>query len=362
MKKVDHIPHLEDLLFEMTPYEVSCIVQQMMTDFDSGEGYSIKYDGSPSLIMGEDPSDGKFFLATKSLFNRTPIYYKSFREIQEITKRPLREALTEVWETYHNMFFPYILQGDLMWTKGTLRPLGDGTGGMFKLNTLTYIIRKHRFPGVMESNVGMAWHTAYVGGSLSSLNADFTVDAQQVAPKSDKAVAVETRISADRRSRHVNPPVLGGYELERHDHGIALAKKYFSTGSLFNDSSDVVSGLLSFVCNHYDAEEEDRKSFNGKMRVRAFREDVIDWVQYNAPALARLYRDYKSLVFLKEQMLPHLNKGCPLEPYLGNLLLSKTEQEGFVYKHEKGLVKLVDRSVFTNANRLNSLNHKRNTP
>ena len=41
--------------------------------FQSDNHYSVKIDGSPAIVWGTDPENGKFFVGTKSVFNkRTP--------------------------------------------------------------------------------------------------------------------------------------------------------------------------------------------------------------------------------------------------------------------------------------------------
>ena len=40
--------------------------------FQSDNHYSVKIDGSPAIVWGTDPENGKFFVGTKSVFNREP--------------------------------------------------------------------------------------------------------------------------------------------------------------------------------------------------------------------------------------------------------------------------------------------------
>jgi hypothetical protein len=43
-----------------------------MTSGAKSSNLTMKYDGSPSLVFGHHPSNGKFFVATKSAFNKNP--------------------------------------------------------------------------------------------------------------------------------------------------------------------------------------------------------------------------------------------------------------------------------------------------
>ena len=38
--------------------------------FQSDNDYSVKIDGSPAIVWGTDPENGKFFIGTKSVFNK----------------------------------------------------------------------------------------------------------------------------------------------------------------------------------------------------------------------------------------------------------------------------------------------------
>ena len=51
--------------------------------FQSDNHYSVKIDGSPAIVWGTDPENGKFFVGTKSVFNkRTPKVNYSIQDIE----------------------------------------------------------------------------------------------------------------------------------------------------------------------------------------------------------------------------------------------------------------------------------------
>ena len=61
---------------------------QSLRDMLSGSARSsvnmtVKWDGAPAIFAGIDPSDGKFFVAKKSVFNVSPKLYKTDAEIDE---------------------------------------------------------------------------------------------------------------------------------------------------------------------------------------------------------------------------------------------------------------------------------------
>ena len=46
---------------------------------------SVKWDGAPAIFCGTDPSDGKFFVAKKGIFNKNPMVYKTNADIDADT-------------------------------------------------------------------------------------------------------------------------------------------------------------------------------------------------------------------------------------------------------------------------------------
>ena len=60
-----HIEHPEDTILTGD--------LSVLDAFQSDNHYSVKIDGSPAIVWGTDPENGKFFVGTKSVFNkRTP--------------------------------------------------------------------------------------------------------------------------------------------------------------------------------------------------------------------------------------------------------------------------------------------------
>ena len=73
-KSLLHIEHLEDVVFS-GDVERGRSVLNLFDDlfykrFDDRFYFSLKWDGSPSLFLGRNPENKKFFVATKSIFNK----------------------------------------------------------------------------------------------------------------------------------------------------------------------------------------------------------------------------------------------------------------------------------------------------
>ena len=89
-----HLEHLEDEIINngVAGGRAAINFLQSLRDMLSGSARSsvnmtVKWDGAPAIFAGIDPSDGKFFVAKKSVFNEKPLLYKSVKEIQDATEQ-----------------------------------------------------------------------------------------------------------------------------------------------------------------------------------------------------------------------------------------------------------------------------------
>ena len=70
-----HIEHPEDTILTGD--------LSVLDAFQSDNHYSVKIDGSPAIVWGTDPENGKFFVGTKSVFNkRTPKVNYTVQDIE----------------------------------------------------------------------------------------------------------------------------------------------------------------------------------------------------------------------------------------------------------------------------------------
>ena len=60
---------------------------------DHDGSVSVKWDGAPAIFAGIDPSDGKFFVAKKGIFNKNPKVYKSAADVDADTSGDLAVKL-----------------------------------------------------------------------------------------------------------------------------------------------------------------------------------------------------------------------------------------------------------------------------
>jgi hypothetical protein len=136
---------------------------------------STKYDGAPSIVFGQHPETGQFFVASKSAFNKTPKINYTDEDIEKnhghapglVTK--LKAALKHLPGVMPREGGVY--QGDLMHTEGDAVSKGGKTS--VTPNTLTYSAPSNSPEGRnMKKKLGVVVHTKYTGrGGLQSMSA-----------------------------------------------------------------------------------------------------------------------------------------------------------------------------------------------
>jgi len=139
---------------------------------------STKFDGAPSVVFGIHPVTKKYFVATKSAFNKDPKINYSEEDIDRNHGHApgLAAKLKEVLAHGHKILPKEggVFQGDLMHTEGDVQH--DPNTGMLSMtpNTVTYSAHKDSPEGraMANSKLGMVVHTKYSGkGDLQNMTA-----------------------------------------------------------------------------------------------------------------------------------------------------------------------------------------------
>jgi len=153
--KNQHISHIEELMFDTWDadrlYDVLTTLCRVATGkLCHNKQLTMKIDGSPSIFIGTDPCDGKFFVAKKSIFNKQPIVYKSYDEIYKDHNLMANQKLFDIIKTaflcYEDANIFGVLQGDLLFidTHQQCQPklMQQQDYYYFTLNVIKYKIKK----------------------------------------------------------------------------------------------------------------------------------------------------------------------------------------------------------------------------
>jgi hypothetical protein len=114
--------------------------------FTAASTLSVKIDGAPAIVWGTNPANGKFFVGTKSVFNKVKIKINhTHAEIDQNHEGHVAQILHKCLDWLPRT--ERIIQGDF---------IGFGGSDEYKPNTITY-----KFPEVITQDIIIAPHTVY---------------------------------------------------------------------------------------------------------------------------------------------------------------------------------------------------------
>ncbi len=186
-----HLEHLEDEIINggMAGAKTALLFLNSLKDMLSGSSTSkltvtTKWDGAPAVFAGINPENGKFFVATKSLFNKVPKINYTNADIKSNhgTEGPVNK-LKVALKYLPELNMDGIYQGDIMFTKEDLEQENiDGVTSLtFTPNTITYAVPDDSdlASTIRKSKIGVVWHTTYKGSTIADLSASFGVDSSK---------------------------------------------------------------------------------------------------------------------------------------------------------------------------------------
>jgi hypothetical protein len=134
---------------------------------------TMKYDGSPSIVYGHHPENGKFFVASKSAFNKNPKLNYTPEDVEKNHGHApgLVEKLKAGLEHLPKIAPQHgVYQGDMMFTKPDVKKGKDGSAS-FTPNTITYTAKGDKAKAIHAAKVGVVTHTKYEGTTLDNMTA-----------------------------------------------------------------------------------------------------------------------------------------------------------------------------------------------
>ena len=186
-EKNTHMTHIEDLVLDggVKGARQAINALQSLRDMLAGNAkkktnVTVKWDGAPAVFAGIDPTDGKFFVAKKGIFNKNPKVYKNHKEIDADTSGDLSAKLKIAFDELSKLNIKGVIQGDIMFTKDDLKSEKiDGVDyWVFHPNTIAYAVEKDSPTGklVRAARIGIVFHTVYKGSSFENMSASYGFD------------------------------------------------------------------------------------------------------------------------------------------------------------------------------------------
>lgn len=370
--KLKHIHHAEDrpLMhgssgFEHT-HEALTKAHEHMKAGKKSSDLTMKYDGSPSVVYGHHPENGKFFVASKSAFNKNPKLNYSHEDIQKnhghapglVTK--LSAALEHLPKIAPKKG---VYQGDIMHS-GDVEKKKDGVS--FKPNTITYTAKGDQAKAHEKAKLGVVTHTKYEGKTMSSMQATPHVSDKEFGHHEDVA-----HHTAEHDTSKVNYPEKAQQEFKSHmdaakkihdKHGTEMydaAKMHrgenthlttYINSTVRTGETPSSAGFQKHIQTQGEKAAAKVKTERSKSAKVAEHQDHITHVEQNKKHYDNLFKMHSHLQQAKNTLVKHLetHEGG----YQHHINGTESKPEGFVVNHRDEPTKLVNRAEFAKANLL----------
>ncbi len=383
-----HLEHLEDNLFNfgVNGTRQSIDFLRSLRDMLAGHSQSkvnitTKWDGAPAVICGVNPENGKFFVGTKSVFNKDgKLNYTDGDIDRNHPGGGLNEKLKTALAFLPKLGIKGILQGDLLFTKGDIETdtIDRQKYIKFQPNTIVYAvpIESVMAKKMLAAQLGIVFHTSYSGRTMDTLKASFNidignlthtkdvwfrdasfVDASGTATFTDKETQSITSLlsQAGRVFQTINPLVLN-----RISSGIFKEQiKTFNntkirSGQKITNTSQHVSELIKWIEEKLNKEIISAKKEDTKKKRIAEKNEVMRFYRGSSNQLKSVF-DLMNLIVDAKLMI--IRKLESIKSSVDTFVRTEdgyrvTGPEGFVCvdRISGGALKLVDRLEFSQQN------------
>ena len=257
---------------------------------------SVKIDGAPAIIWGTNPATGKFFVGTKSVFNKVKIKINhSHEEIDANHSGEVANILHTCFDCLPHTDTVY--QGDF---------IGFGGSAEYTPNTITY-----QFPEVIDQKIIIAPHTCYYAET----------DLRDAVAMPDRSIWTDTDTV-----KFVTPTA-----------SIFAGAEYFADLKEVCEFAKCIAGAVEFVTPKVAAQITQQLN----ACIREGKE--VNHDDFENPNLINFWKLVKSI---KEDAV-YLCRNDGPAAYIN---YNRIDAEGYVMTNEFGMFKLVNREVFSYAN------------
>jgi hypothetical protein len=384
-----HLEHLEDNVLNrgVNGARESINFLRSLRDMLAGHAQSkvnvtTKWDGAPAVICGINPENGKFFVGTKSVFNKDGKLNYTNADIDKNHPNPgLNEKLKVALAFLPKLGIKGILQGDLLFTKGDIKKQNiDGVSYItFQPNTITYAVPADSVMAkkMLDAQLGIVFHTSYSGRKIEDLRASFNIDIGKLSTTKDvwfrdasfvdasgSATFTEdetkkiTSILSDagRVFQTVNPMVLN--RIAMNETFKTYIKTYNNTkvrtGESITNTQQHTQGLIRWLDDKLNKTVLEAKKEDTKKKRIAEKNEVMRFFRSNAVQLKLIF-DLMNLI--NDAKIFIIRKLETIKSSIDTFVKTDsgfraTGAEGFVAvdRLTGGALKLVDRMEFSQTN------------
>ena len=381
-----HLEHLEDSIIndgskglkDATNF-IKSITKMLTGNAGSRYGITVKWDGAPAVFAGINPENGKFFVGSKSIFNKDPKINYTMQDIDANHSGGLAEKLKVALQYLPELGIKGVVQGDMMFTNDLKTEKIAGESYLtFTPNTITYAVplQSDLAKQIARAKIGVVWHTEYKGKKMSEMKASFGVnvssfkksnnvwfqdadlrDESGVATFTAAETATANKLIGDLERMSANASYLKIIDSMLTSSTIQMDLKTFYNSLVrsgnIGDAVAIYRGFLDFVEKRHDAEISKAKSAAGIKSKTQAKEQAVKYIKSNAQAIVALFKIHGKLTEIKLFIVRKIEQVKSI-----GLFLRKddgfeiTAPEGFVAidRIGKSAFKLVDRLTFSRAN------------
>ena len=377
-----HMEHLEDAVFNEGTNGVLDAIRflESVTEMLSGSGkgkanITVKWDGAPAVFAGKHPETKKFFVGSKSIFNKTPKINYTDADIDENhgDSPGLASKLKVALKHLKKLNITNILQGDILYTDDTTTETIDGEEYItFRPNTITYAVEKDSDVAreIEASKIGVVWHTKYTGTDMENMKASFNpkvstltktkaVWSQDADFKDVHGSANFNQSDAKEMTKHLNNVKSSFKKAGKFVDELARNKKVIAELKIYGNAK-VKEGSTDLSAEEFKKRMNDKmqtsidklKSEAGKKRKESDRQKLLGYLTKNSRKLDSVFALHAALTTAKIKILRKLQKVKSIGTFIKtDDGYEVTAPEGFVAidKSNKAL-KLVDRLEFSRQN------------
>ena len=341
---------------------------------------SVKWDGAPAVFAGTDPSDGRFFVAKKGIFNKSPKVYKNDADIDADTSGDLSTKLKLALRYLPELGIKGVIQGDFLFGPGDLkiRKIKGKSYLTFHPNTIVYAIPAgtDMAKQAQRTKIGIVWHTAYKGPTFETMKASYNFDASGLKPSKnvwsqdaklrDMTQYTMSKKDTDEVNEYLSTAgfifnkIAGSTlrQLEKNKDLTQLIEQhtnsYVRAQALPPDPAKRVDSLIRFIQQKFKKEIDKRSTDKGKDAQRMKLGEILNFFsQKNKQSLVQMFELQKVIILAKLKLINILNKLNMTQTFLKTKRGYRvTGQEGYVAIDKLGgdAVKIADRMEFSFAN------------
>ena len=383
-----HLEHIEDEVLnggvDGTRGSINFI--QSLRDMLAGSSMkntyiTTKWDGAPAVFCGINPENDKFFVGSKSIFNKTPKINYTPQDIDDNHPPGLASKLKVALEHLPKLGIKGVLQGDMMFAKEDLaiKTIEGERYVTFHPNTIVYAVPLGSDLGkeILNSKMGIVFHTEYKGTKLEDMKSSFNININRLLKNKDiwfrdaeftdasgtgsftaRDTETITKIlsSVGRTFQNISANTLNTIADDSEINTIikTFNNSKIKTGQQIRNIRTHVTQLIRYIENKYDKDINKLKTDAAKDKKTQRKNEFLKFFLQKKADLEKIFDLMNMLIDAKMMIISKLENMEQLtQTFVKDGAGYKvTAPEGFVAVDQikGGAVKLVDRLEFSRNN------------